>query len=108
MAADAAETPARVHRPITAVDAPRVDVAEHTAALRRWLERNAPALKDYRERSPLGIDAEIDHDRGLMRLLYDEGWGRWGWPVEAGGLGGPSALRAVLYDELAWAGVDVP
>ena len=36
----------------------------------------------------------------MQRLLFDDGWMRWGWPTEIGGLGGTSLLRAVLGEEL--------
>jgi alkylation response protein AidB-like acyl-CoA dehydrogenase len=44
----------------------------------------------------------------LVRLLWDAGWGRAGWPVEVGGSGGSLLMRQVLIDELYRAGVDVP
>ena len=93
---------------VRAVEIPQMNVAEHAAALRRWLAGNADALDEYRQRSPSSIETEVRHDRGLMRLLYDAGWGRMGWPEAAGGLGGPAVLRALLYDELGAAGVEVP
>ncbi len=84
------------------------DLAEHAARLRSWLAEHASALDPYRTRGTGSIAVDVEHDRGLMQILHDAGWGRWGWPVEDGGLGGPIALRAVLYDELAIAGVEIP
>jgi alkylation response protein AidB-like acyl-CoA dehydrogenase len=37
--------------------------------------------------------------------MFDEGWMRWGWPVEVGGLGGSPVLRAVLGEELTSRGL---
>jgi alkylation response protein AidB-like acyl-CoA dehydrogenase len=90
-----------------ATDAPPA-TGEHTLALRGWLAEHEAELAPYRTRRTESIAAGVEHDRGLMALLYEAGWGRWGWPVGAGGLGGPVSLRAVLYDELARAGVEIP
>ncbi|GAA2403793.1 acyl-CoA dehydrogenase family protein [Actinomadura vinacea] len=74
----------------------------HGGVLRAWLEERREALDPFRR--PCGIE----DDRRLMRILFDAGWSRWGWPEQAGGLGGSAVLRAVLYDELAAAGVRIP
>jgi acyl-CoA dehydrogenase len=87
---------------------PSLSVSEHAAELRGWLAASAAALDPFRVRAAGGIDAAVRHDRALLRLLYESGWSRWGWPIAAGGLGGPVALRAVLYDEMAAAGVELP
>jgi acyl-CoA dehydrogenase len=73
-----------------------------------WLAAHHTELDPYRHRADGGIAAAVEHDRGLLRLLHDAGWSRWGWPEAAGGLGGPVALRAVLYDELTAADVEIP
>lgn len=83
-------------------------IARHTAALRSWLVEHAREFAAYRHRPPHDIAAAVEHDRGLLRLLYEAGWSRWGWSEAVGGLGGPIALRAVLYDELAAADVELP
>jgi alkylation response protein AidB-like acyl-CoA dehydrogenase len=36
----------------------------------------------------------------VQRALYDAGWGRYGWPEHAGGLGVPDILRAVVGEEV--------
>ena len=82
--------------------------ADHALALRGWLAEHEAELAPYRTRLVESIAAGVEHDRGLMALLHDAGWGRWGWPAEAGGLGGPIVHRAVLYDELASAGIEIP
>ncbi|HEY3716126.1 MAG TPA: acyl-CoA dehydrogenase family protein [Jatrophihabitantaceae bacterium] len=48
------------------------------------------------------------HERTLLAMLAEAGWSRRGWPEEVGGLGGPVLLRAVLYDELAAFGLEIP
>jgi len=81
---------------------------EHAAALRRWVREHADELDGFRVRPTGGLDAAVEHDRALQRLLFDAGWSRWGWPESVGGLGGTATLRAVLYDELAAADVEIP
>ena len=36
----------------------------------------------------------------VSAALYDADWMRYGWPVEAGGLGGPAILRAIVGEEV--------
>ena len=80
----------------------------YAPALASWLAAHADELSAWRRRAPGGIDASVEHDRPLLALLHDAGWSRHGWPEEVGGLGGPVALRAVLYDELAADDVEIP
>jgi alkylation response protein AidB-like acyl-CoA dehydrogenase len=80
----------------------------HGAQLRSWLAAHADRVDAYRQRAVGGLAAAVEHDRGLLRLLHEAGWSRWGWPVACGGLGGSAVLRAVLYDELAAAGLEIP
>jgi alkylation response protein AidB-like acyl-CoA dehydrogenase len=47
---------------------------------------------DFNERVPILCD--------LQRALYDAGWARYGWPEEAGGLGGTAVHRALIVDLL--------
>ena len=46
--------------------------------------------------------------RRVLSALYDAGWMRWGWPVEAGGLGGPMILRAIVGEEVVGRRLDDP
>lgn len=84
------------------------DAGAYARALSGWLGDNADELSVWRDRATGGIAAAVEHDRGLLARLYDAGWSRSGWAEEIGGLGGPVALRAVLYDELAAADLEVP
>lgn len=84
------------------------ELTEHASRLSAWLRDNADALEPWRHRARGGIAGAVEHDRGLLALLYESGWSRYGWPEEIGGLGGPVALRAVLYDELSAADVELP
>lgn len=77
----------------------------------------APAVEGFRSRLVEWIEAHLDqlvppyenhgttdqlldHQRNVQRLLFDEGWMRWGWPESVGGLGGTPLYRAVLGEEL--------
>jgi acyl-CoA dehydrogenase len=75
---------------------------------RAWLADESSALEPYRTRRPLSLEDEVEHQRGLVRLLYDAGWSRLGWPSWCGGADGGPLLRALMYDELFVAGIDVP
>lgn len=83
-------------------------VSEHRARVKAWLAESIGELSEFRHAHHGTAEEALDSGRRFTRLLYDAGWGRWGWPVEAGGLGGPSVLRSVLYDELEHAGYGAP
>jgi acyl-CoA dehydrogenase len=76
--------------------------------LRGWLADHAVELKGFEVRRGGSIRADIEHERALLKLLYEADWSRYGWPVDVGGLAGPVSLRAILYDELAAADVEIP
>lgn len=82
-------------------------VANHRRAVHDWLAFAADELAGFRD-VHRSAEAALDSGRRFTRLLFDQGWGRRGWPQEAGGLGGPAVLRHVLYDELEGAGYPVP
>lgn len=90
------------------------DVAGFRAGFREWLRDNGSALDEWRGQRPLdgqahlALEREMEHGGRLMGLLWDAGWGRAGWPVEAGGTGGDSVLRAVLLDELCAHDIELP
>ncbi|MCV7154768.1 acyl-CoA dehydrogenase family protein [Mycolicibacterium pyrenivorans] len=82
-------------------------VADHRGAVREWLASTADVLAEFRV-DHRSAEAALQSGRRFTRLLFDQGWGRCGWPQTAGGLGGPAVLRHVLYDELEGAGYPVP
>jgi acyl-CoA dehydrogenase len=86
------------------------DVApgDFAARLRGWLDENEAFLHAFRSRGAAGLEATVEHERELIGRLYASGWSRGGWPEDAGGSGGPILLRAVLYDELAAFGLEIP
>jgi alkylation response protein AidB-like acyl-CoA dehydrogenase len=75
-----------------------VEVAEFRDGVRVWIdERGGQLVPTVQDDS---VDAQLAHQRRVQRLLFDDGWMRWGWPERIGGLGGAPVLRAVLGEEL--------
>ncbi|MFE2985734.1 acyl-CoA dehydrogenase family protein [Streptomyces sp. NPDC059262] len=81
--------------------------AAYGRALRAHLSEE-PLLKEWRHTGHVPTEERMAAHARLMAHLYKTGWNRYGWPKEAGGLGGDERHRAVLYDELAAAGLPVP
>lgn len=63
---------------------------------------------EWRSASFSTAEDGLAFDAGVLRRLYDAGWNRYGWPVEAGGLGGNEIHRAVYYEELGQAMLPIP
>ncbi len=80
------------------------DLDAFRTELREFLA--TPALDEWRHGHRADVADEMRFTAGLLGVLYDAGFGRYGVPVEAGGLGGDVRHWAVLYDELAAA--DLP
>ena len=72
--------------------------------LEDWLRTGPPAVTAASEPRP-SFAARVDAMSELMRVLHDEGFSRYGWPREVGGLGGSVLHRAVMWDALARHGV---
>jgi alkylation response protein AidB-like acyl-CoA dehydrogenase len=83
------------------------DLAGYRAALRRYLAAS-PDLERWRGCQYSSVEERITDHAAMMRVLCEGGWNRYGWPEEAGGLGGDPRHRAVLYDELSAADLPVP
>lgn len=64
-------------------------------ALRNWLDGQDLTPEDD------SLDGQVAQLARVRRALWDAGWMRHGWPAAVGGLDGPSALRAVLGEEVA-------
>lgn len=82
-------------------------------ALRAWLDENdlTPRLDVAAGAAPApgdSLDAHQAQHLRAMKALYDAGWGRYGWPESAGGLGGPEILRAIVGEEVVGRGIDHP
>ena len=73
-----------------------------------WLDDHAYEMEPFLEPEPQDVvDADRLHEQ-MIRLLYDAGWTRLGWPTEYGGLGGDVRLRAEVYDRLGRAHLAMP
>jgi alkylation response protein AidB-like acyl-CoA dehydrogenase len=79
------------------------DLHAYRAAVREFLA--GPALDRWRGTYLDDDPEEMRFSAGLMRVLYDTGFGRYGMPSAVGGLGGDVRHWAVLFDELARAGI---
>ena len=73
-----------------------MNVAEFRSGVRAWLDEN-----DLTPGPDHSLDGQVAQLSRVRRELYSAGWMRYGWPAEAGGLGGPALLRAVLGEEVA-------
>jgi alkylation response protein AidB-like acyl-CoA dehydrogenase len=69
-----------------------------------WIEKNRAQLEPPYTDHGTTIEL-LSHQRRVQRLLFDEGWMRWGWPTAVGGLGGSPLCRAVLGEELTGRGL---
>jgi alkylation response protein AidB-like acyl-CoA dehydrogenase len=85
------------------VTGPVPEPAELAAAFAAWLGEHASDLPDVNG-AGRGFGARLSALRELQRTLFDAGWIRFGWPQLAGGAGGTSLHRAVVYEALASAG----
>lgn len=86
-----------------AINTSEMNVAQFQADLRAWLDEN--------DLSPGPDDSLQGHLKQFARVsaaLYEADWMRYGWPVEAGGLGGPAILRAVVGEEVVGRGLAEP
>jgi alkylation response protein AidB-like acyl-CoA dehydrogenase len=76
-----------------------VELAEFKMSVDRWLDGHATELEPDFE--GIGtLDEQMAQLRKIMRLGYDAGFTRWGWPERVGGLGGSNLLRAYLGEAL--------
>ena len=73
-------------------------------ALQAWLDEN-DLTPPQGENS---LDAHQAQHSRVLRALYDADWMRYGWPAEAGGLGGPMILRAIVGEEIVGRRLDEP
>lgn len=80
-----------------------MNVSEFQADLRAWLDDN-----DLTPGADHSLEAHIKQFGRVCAALYDADWMRYGWPVEAGGLGGPVMLRAVVGEEVVGRGLAEP
>jgi alkylation response protein AidB-like acyl-CoA dehydrogenase len=78
--------------------------AEFRSAVVAWIDDRRTELEPpYRDHG--STEEILSHQRRVQRLLFDQGFMRWGWPIEVGGLGGSPLFRAVLGEELTSRGL---
>ena len=76
-----------------------MELHEFKSAVDDWL--NAHASELARAYEGIGtLDEQMAQLRKVMRLTYDAGFMRMGWPERVGGLGGSNLLRAYLGEVL--------
>ena len=72
-----------------------------------WLDANqselTPSYGDF-----TAMDEQMAHYFQVRRALFDAGFGRYGWPVSVGGLGGSPLLRAIVGEEVNFRGLADP
>jgi len=91
----------------TATASLATDLDAYRSSLRAYLSDD-DTLDRWRGKHHASTEDRIAEHAALMTHLHEHGWNRYGWPVEAGGLGGDERHRGVLYDELSAAGLPVP
>jgi alkylation response protein AidB-like acyl-CoA dehydrogenase len=65
-----------------------------------WLDQAADELRPHYDGHGT-LDLQMQQFCRVKRALFDNGWGRYGWPEAVGGLGGAPMLRAVVGEEIA-------
>jgi len=76
-----------------------MELGAFKAAVDAWLDEQGPALAcDYEGVGTL--DEQMIQLRKVMKMAYDAGFMRMGWPERVGGLGGSNLLRAYLGEAL--------
>jgi alkylation response protein AidB-like acyl-CoA dehydrogenase len=76
-----------------------VELHDFKSAVDDWLDAHAGELAPAHE--GIGtLDEQMAQLRKVMRLTYDAGFMRMGWPERVGGLGGSNLLRAYLGEVL--------
>ena len=83
------------------------DVALYRQQFRRYL-RELEWVDEWRRAAFTSAEDGLSFDATVLSRLYAAGWNRYGWPEEAGGLGGDEIHRAVYYEELGYAMLPIP
>src|SRR5205085_2889629 len=74
--------------------------------VRTWLDQNLPQQWRHGGVGGYRDDAEEDIRRDWQRRLYDGGWLKLSWPVEAGGRGATPMMQAIYQEEITRARTD--
>jgi alkylation response protein AidB-like acyl-CoA dehydrogenase len=73
--------------------------AHYAAELEAFLI-DCEEFQQYRGYRPHSIEESSERLSDLQRLLFDTGWSRCGWPINAGGLGGDPRFRGAMFETL--------
>ena len=76
---------------------PPADLGAFAAGLDAWLA-DPPAAVQAAARPIACYEQRVAAMSRLMEALYAAGWGRYGWPAWAGGLGGTVLHRAAMWE----------
>src|SRR5258708_9135551 len=78
---------------------PATAIGDFRSQLVDWIDAHLDQLlQTYQDHGT--TDQLLEHQRSVQRLLFDQGWMRWGWPESVGGLGGTPLFRGVLGEAL--------
>jgi alkylation response protein AidB-like acyl-CoA dehydrogenase len=89
---------------VTGGDFGAATTAQFRGSVVAWIDDHRAQLEPpYEDHG--STDEILSHQRRVQRLLFDQGWMRWGWPTAVGGLGGSPLFRAVLGEELTGRGL---
>lgn len=83
------------------------DVSLYRQDFRRYLS-DLDWADEWRDAFFDSAEEGMAYDARVMARLHEAGWNRFGWPAQAGGLGGNEIHRAVFYDELGHAMLPIP
>ncbi len=83
---------------------PMLDIRQYSEQFDQWLASLPPELAAATLPIP-SYATRVTTMRALMARLYAEGWSRYGWPTDLGGLGATITHRAAMWDLLARHGV---
>jgi hypothetical protein len=83
------------------------NVALYREDLRRYL-RELNWADEWRSAAFDNAEDELAFHSTVLSRLYEAGWNRYGWPEDAGGLGGTEIHRAAYFEELAAAMLPAP
>lgn len=83
------------------------DLAAYRRSFARYL-RELDWIDEWRNASFDNAEDELAYHATVLSRIYQDGWNRYGWPEDAGGLGGTEQHRAVYFEELAAALLPAP
>lgn len=76
-----------------------MELEEFKRSVDGWLGEHEDVLAPEFEGAGT-LDEQMSQQRKVMRLAYDAGFTRWGWPERVGGFGGSNLFRAYLGEAL--------